>query len=284
MSAIDPICLVTNLASGSNKATALEELEHAAIEAGIRIARRLTLPDDDLPTAAELDAAGIACVAVFAGDGTVNAMVTSLYGWGGAVLVLPGGTMNLLFHRLHGDRDAAAVLGAVAGGAVRRCRPSAVRSEAGDALVEVLAGPATAWSAVREAMRGRDLPGIAGGAAKAIERSVAAPMVTCSNPELGRREGYPMLSLVPRGNRIVVTAYHADSIDEYLAQGIALLRRAFRDGPHDRLGDADRLLLRNVGGEPIGLLLDGEAAEAGIEARFTLARCEVDLLATAGDD
>jgi hypothetical protein len=284
MSGIAAIWLVANAASGSNADSALAELEQSCAAAGIAIARKSALPDDPLPTTAQLDAAGIDCVAVFAGDGTVNALVTSLYGWGGAVLVLPGGTMNLLFHRLHGQRDAAQVLDAAGWGGLRRCRPPILRGEAGDALAELLAGPGTAWSTVREALREGDLPGIASGAAEAIERSLAAPMVGLREPPLGRDEGYPLLRLLPRNGRIAVTAYHAERIDEYLAQGLALLRRDFRDGPHERLGEAEQLLLRNLGGEPIGRLLDGEAAEAGAEARFALARCEVDLLATEPDD
>ena len=51
---------------------------------------------------AELDAAGIKRLAIFTGDGSLNAAITNLYGWGGKILVLPGGTMNLLCKRLNG--------------------------------------------------------------------------------------------------------------------------------------------------------------------------------------
>src|SRR5688572_11847913 len=72
-------------------------------EHGFEVARLVRFPDEPLPSPAGLAGAGVDCVAVYAGDGTVNTLVTGLYGWDGAVLVLPGGTMNLLAKRLHGD-------------------------------------------------------------------------------------------------------------------------------------------------------------------------------------
>jgi diacylglycerol kinase family enzyme len=52
----------------------------------------------------------------FAGDGTINSLIGALAGWSGAALVLPGGTMNLLYHRLHGERTMEEVIAAVARG------------------------------------------------------------------------------------------------------------------------------------------------------------------------
>lgn len=284
MSAIAAVWLVANAASGSNEESAVAALEQAFGAARIRIARKSTLPDDPLPGAAELDAAGIETVAVFAGDGTVNALVTSLYGWGGAVLVLPGGTMNLLFHRLHGDRAAAEVLAAVAEGQARRCRPDIIRCDHGDGLSGVMAGPGTEWNKVREALRNIDIAGVAAGTAQAIGRSVAAPMIACSDPPLGRAEGYPLIMLTPAQGGFGVDAYYSDTLEEYLAQGLALLRRDFREGPHERIGTVDRLTIRNLSREPVGLLIDGEPTDAGAHVRFDLAPCEVDLLATQADD
>src|SRR6185503_11483489 len=105
----------------------------AALEAccgahGFEVARRTVFPEQALPTPAELAAAGIDRVAVFAGDGTVNAAIAGLAGWDGAVLVLPGGTMNLLYHRLHGARSLEQTVAAVARGAVAMRRPGAIRS------------------------------------------------------------------------------------------------------------------------------------------------------------
>ncbi len=206
--------------------------------------------------------------------------MTLLYGWGGAVLVLPGGTMNLLYHRLHGERDMAEVLAAVGAGRARRCRPDILRCDRGDGLSGVMAGPGTQWNEVREAIRKTDIPAVATGVAAAIGKSVAAPMIACADPALGRPEGYPLAMLTPEAGGFTVDAYHAETLDEYLAQGLALLKRDFRDGPHDRLGKVEAVTIENFSGEPVGLLIDGEPADAGARVRFTLAACEVDLLAT----
>ncbi|OYX61860.1 MAG: hypothetical protein B7Y88_14955, partial [Sphingomonadales bacterium 32-64-17] len=274
------IWLVTNAASGSNGKDKLAALAKAAEGAGVVFSRTIHFPEDDLPTAAELDGAGIKIVAVYAGDGTVNALVTSLYGWSGSVLVLPGGTKNLLFHRLHGQRDVSEVLAALVRGMARTVRPGVVRCPQGDGLAGLMAGPGTAWYDVREAMRKADLAAVASGTAQAIEASVAAPMITCVDPKLGRPEGYPLIMLTPRENGFAVDAYYAETVQDYLVQGLALLRREFRDGPSELLGVVAELELASVAGDPLGLLIDGEKADCGPRVCFTLVPCEVDLLAT----
>ncbi|WP_119084420.1 diacylglycerol kinase family protein [Altererythrobacter sp. B11] len=277
------IWLVTNPASGSNDEDAITALHECCGTAGFDVGRMIRFPDEDLPTAAELDAAGVELVAVFAGDGTINALISSLSGWSGAILVLEGGTMNLLFHRLHGDAAMDEVIAAVARGDARRTRPGLVRSAHGDALAGLLAGPGTAWNTVREAMREADVVRMADGAAEAIEQSVSGPMVACVEPALGRPEGYPLVMLTPRDDGMEVRGYHSETPADYLSQGLALLRRNFREGPHDYLGKVDRLLVANVANEAFGLSIDGEAQEAAPRELFELARCEVDLLATTRD-
>src|SRR5690606_27542115 len=111
----------------------------------------------------------------------------SLAGWSGAVLVLPGGTMNLLYHRLFGDQTMDQAIAAAACGNVRRHRPSIVRCPAGDAYAGVLAGPGAAWSHVREAMRKIDLLEMAVEAREAINETLSGPMIACREPKLGRR-------------------------------------------------------------------------------------------------
>ena len=62
-------------------------------------------------------------------------------------------------------------------------------------------------------------------------------MIACVEPPLGRREGYPLV--MPRARAttaIEVDAYYAESAGEYLEQAWALLRRNFREGPHEVLG------------------------------------------------
>ncbi|WP_126173287.1 diacylglycerol kinase family protein [Altericroceibacterium xinjiangense] len=272
--------LVVNEASGSNDAAALEALNSCCGDAGFHVARTICFPEDPLPTAAELDAAGVGVLAVFAGDGTTSAVVTSLYGWNGAILVLPGGTMNLLYHRLHGETALEAVVHTAASGLAQPVRPLILRSPHGDALAELLAGPGTVWSEVREAMRSADVVALTDRAAQAIEQSVAAPMIACIEPEMGRDQGYPLLMLCPREKGIEVNGYYSDTLGDYFNHGLAMLRHNFRTGPHDELGLAEALRIVSLGGGSFGLAFDGELKEGGPAETFRLARCEVDLLAT----
>lgn len=277
------IWLVNNASSGSNDDEALEALEDACGEHGFHLARRTVFPEEDLPTLAKLDAAGIDRVAVFAGDGTVNSLIAALAGWRGAVLVLPGGTMNLLYHRLHGERSMAQAIAAAARGEAAMRRPGLIRTPQGDALAGLLAGPGTSWGRVREAMREADLAELAQSTIAAIDETLTGELIACLDPPLGKREGYPLLSLTPHDDGFEVEAYHAETAGQYLEQTWALLKRDFREGPHDRLGRVRKLTLASTRGNRFGLLIDGEQAEAGPSVELTLAECEVDLLATEPD-
>lgn len=282
MSGTRDIWLVRNEASGSNDEAALESLETCCGASGFHIARQTCFPDEELPGPADLDASGIDLVVVFTGDGTLNATITKLSGWSGQVLVLPGGTMNLLYHRLHGEREMDEVLHMVAAGRSRPRRPGIVSCRRGVALAGLLAGPGTSWYDVRETMRDADVLGMVDSTASAIEETLAAPGIACRG--LGREEGYPLIMLTPHDEGIEVTAFHSDSLGDYLSQGWALLKRDFRQGPHDTLGCGPRVTLRSTEEESFGILIDGEKSEAEAVEEFVLAPCEVDLLATAADD
>lgn len=281
MSADKPIWLLTNSRSGSNSERALALLEADCREAGFTVARILAFPDDGLPTPSDLESAGIDRLAIFTGDGTLNAAIANLAGWGGAVIVLPGGTMNLLSKRLHGpEAEPGPILARVAAGASRAVRPIMIRCAEGDALAGLLAGPGTAWAGVREAMRDFDIPGIAEGASDAISETTGGSMVRCCDPRLGRQDGYPLIEFTPSHRGMQLDAYHAEGTGEILRQSLALLRRNFREGPHTRLGLVDEVTLETCDGELLDILIDGESATLPKKAKFTVAPCEVDLLAT----
>jgi diacylglycerol kinase family enzyme len=277
------IRLVTNEASGSNDAAAVEAIVQSCAEAGFALDGITTFPENPLPGAQALDETGIDLVAVYAGDGTVNALVSALAGWSGAVLVLPGGTMNLLCNRLHGERDLDAIVRVTARGEAERRRPNVLACRQGTALADLLAGPGTGWHDVREAMREADVAAIAAGAASALGQTLAAPGIACRDPALGRAEGYPLVMLTPTDSGIAVAGFHAETATEFLQGSWTVLRRRFREGPHDDLGTVPQVTLASTAGEPFGLLLDGEKAESREAAVFRLVPCAVDLLATEPD-
>jgi len=274
------IWLVNNASSGSNDDGALAALDACCGDHGLRIVHRTVFPAQDLPTPSILDAAGIDLVAVFAGDGTINSLIGALAGWGGALLVLPGGTMNLLYHRLHGERPMEEVIAALARGESVVRRPGVIRSACGNAYAGLLAGPGTSWGRVREAMREAAVVELAESTVAAIDETLTGEMIACLAPRLGRREGYPLLCLEPGDDTIEIVAYYADGAGQYLEQAWALVRRNFREGPHEVLGRVRAVRLASTEGNPFGLLIDGEQADAAPEVEFVLAAAEVDLVAT----
>lgn len=273
-------CLVLNAASGSNTPEACDALSSGLTAHGIGIERTISVPDDRLPTAGELDAAGVTLVAIYTGDGTLRSAITELEGWSGALLVLPGGTTNLLSKAVHGDRRLEEILAEVP--RMKRARRKCLRSEAGTAVIEIVAGPGAKWSDVREGLREGDVAAVASTTMEAAQASAGGSTVVLSDPDLGRRDGYSGVRLTPLSEGIEVEGYGAETIAEYLAQGMALLRRDFRTGPHDELGLHTKVHCVSVDGSPIELMLDGERECGGSELTISLAELDLDLL-TASD-
>ena len=276
------ICLVVNAASGSNDEAAVDAVVAALEAAGAPAERVVRFPDDPIPVASELDGSGIGTIVTFTGDGTANAVVTRLEGWSGKVLVLPGGTQNLLARSLHGERNAAEIVAALGGGALAPVRRHLVSSRHGDGLCEVVAGPGAAFSDVREALRERDVGELASAAGEALRQTTAGSTVRVAEPALGKSEGYPAVRLHPAGGALAVDGYAADSLADYARQGLAILSRDFRAGPHDELGRHASVVLRSDA--PIELMIDGERATGGREERFAIGPCGVTFLASPATD
>jgi len=160
---MERLWFVTNPNSGSSDAAKAEAIEAACIEKGLRFVGRTNFPDQALPTIEQLDRAGADTVMLFAGDGTINAAVCALADWDGGILILPGGTMNLLAKALHGDADPAAIVEA-AHRHDRRIALPYVEAGKHRALVGLIVGPAASWYRAREHVRegslGKLLPAI----------------------------------------------------------------------------------------------------------------------------
>lgn len=269
--------LVVNDASGSNDHEAVQQLIGALERNVCRPAQIIDVQQAEAPDRAALETAGVGVLAVFAGDGTTNALATGLEGWSGKLLVLPGGTSNLLSKKLHGEIDASAILEQWP--QMRSHRRSCIRSPAGTALIEILAGPGATWSDVREGMREGDIGEIARSGAEAIVQSFTGPMVAVVEPAIGRAEGYTGIRMIPQDGAILIEGYGASSAGDLLQQAVALAKRDYRQGPHDDLGSFGEVLCRSLGDAPIELMLDGERGTTAQEARFSLAEFGLDLLA-----
>lgn len=270
--------LVANGASGSNAEGSLATLEAALAAAGFPPAKVIDLQADDCPTRDGVETGGVGLLVVFTGDGSANAIINGLEGWDGEVLLLPGGTANLLARDLHGDADAETIVAALGAGRLSAPPRHVIRCGQGAALIEVLAGPGATWSDVREGLREGDIGAVAETTLEAAKQSTAGPMVHVVEPALGREEGYSGVRMSPVGDRMTVDGYGANNVADYVRQGIALLRRDFREGPHDELGLHAEVLCETIDGSPIELMIDGERMTGASQERFSLAPLGVKLL------
>ena len=143
---------ITNPGSGSASAEKCEALEALFAERGLTLGGRTRFPEEDLPQPGTLDSAGIDTVVLFAGDGTINAAACALAAWQGDLLILPGGTMNLLAKLLHGDAEPGEIIHRAHARADRTALPY---DSAGPhrAFVGLILGPAASWVRAREAAR-----------------------------------------------------------------------------------------------------------------------------------
>ena len=150
---------ITNPKSGTATPARADALATSFGENGLTLAGRTAFPDEALPTPASLDAAGVDTAVLYAGDGTINAAVAALSEWDGAILILPGGTMNMLAKLLHGAADPAKIIAAAV------ANPRTVALPCVDAggqrgLVGLILGPAANWVRARELVRAGRLRGL----------------------------------------------------------------------------------------------------------------------------
>ena len=249
--------LIVNEASGSYDAAVIADIVTWFAESDQPIDRIVRCPDEDLPLPAELREAEVDILTIYAGDGTTNSALKAAAGWDGDVLILPGGTMNLLARALHGDQPCRSII-AEAGRNRRTKRLNTVEIGDSIAYVGVIAGPTTSLAQVRENARHARLSELV------LEAIPAAITETLGGPQVGiegddRR--FPAIFAAPRESAMELCGFTASTIGDVLAHASAWLNGDFRDGPRVDLGGAARATLVSEADE-IGLLIDGEPADA----------------------
>lgn len=268
--------LVCNNQSGSHDEAILAQIIEVCRAAGSPLAATFALPDDAIPDAAELKLHNIDLLLVWTGDGTINAAATKAAGWDGAILPLPGGTLNLLSKALHGDRPAAEILAAALQGKGRLSPIPVIRSDNKDnAFITIVAGPATRWAEVRETMRQDGLIEASRAAPDALDAMMNAPGVAVA----GHGQAYPAVILTPTPEGIRADGILAEGTSDVLRHGLAWLGGDFREGPSEEIATAPTIILESE--VAISLEYDGELAETKSPARFEHAASRVDFLATA---
>jgi hypothetical protein len=246
------IWFVWNPGSASTSDAAGEAVRVALGEAGIAIAGETRFPEEDLPTPAALDRADAEWLAVLAGDGTVNAVARALDGWAGAILVLPGGTMNLLARTLHGDADPGGVIVALDRATVATLPIAEVAGAS--AYCGIIAGPLAAWVHPREAVRAGRFFGFVRACRQAVGRSLAEGVRVAGAAAAGRRHKAVLVEPVEQG--LEVAAIRLESIGAVAEIGMNWLLGDWRAAANVGASCAAEIALG--GPRTILLLVDGE--------------------------
>ena len=246
--------LIINANSGSANAVGEDEVVDSLQSAGFEIVQILKLPDDDMPTKTSIEHSRFDIVAILSGDGTINALCKSLAGWAGAILPLPGGTMNLLCRKLYGDADLRQILSSLPDADLQIAPVPVIHAAGFEVLTGLIAGPSTEWGKVREGLRAMDVATLVQHVPEAWAGTVEGQSVGIA----GCDDRYPAIFVEPStATELSVLAFKADGVGDMLSHGIAWMRRDFRDGPHESLGDMSEVTIIDDDDE-VGLLVDGE--------------------------
>jgi len=269
------IWLIANGRSGSTGEEGIRATREKMEALGASVTRFIDLADEDLPDSGDAPPDAIASLG---GDGTAHAVIAR-YGPDGRLplMILPGGTMNLLSGKLHGrDADVDMILEKLLHGPVRECRMPLLKGPGFASLVGVIAGPATAWGEVRENLRGGGLGAMLEKIRKAFDQTFGGARIRIA----GMAGNHSAIFIEPRADGLLhALSVRTEGLGDLAAHGWAWLNRDFLGGPTEKLTE-NRTLTLEGRGRRIGLLVDGERKEADGPLRLEWAECPARFLAT----
>ena len=267
--------LITNTNSGSAGGVDEQSVVSSLKLAGLDIVETRILPDQDLPSQKQLDDKSIEIVAIVSGDGTISSLYAKLAKWGGAILVLPGGTMNLLSRRLHGDVSLDVLLESLSKGELVPKQVALIAVAENHILTGLTIGPSTRWAEVREGMRHADLQTLAETIPAAWSDTMSADGVWVGDDV---KNQFASVFVEPvDGDHLSVIAFIASNFGDMVGHGLAWLRKDFREGPHEDLGIMREVTISSAE-HKASVLIDGEAFELPVPIRCRAVMSEVQFL------
>jgi hypothetical protein len=270
--------LIYNERSGSCDPALLAEVESLFDQAGWPIGRKLAIGDGMLPGRHAAEESGLGLVVVLSGDGSLNSVADALAGWEGTLLVLPGGTMNLLARALHGERTVQEIVKAYLDGDGIVLRTPVLRAGDLTAYTGLIVGPSAAWADVREDMRNLDVASLASNVPRALAATLKDPGVALE----GHEGEYPAIFAEPMLDGMHAYGVLAGGAGDLFRHGWAWLSGDFRNGPSEALGTAQEMSFRSSG-DAMDLLVDGEKHDADNPLEVRLERSGVYFFAAQGD-
>ena len=267
--------LITNTNSGSAGGVDEQAVVSSLKLAGLDIVETRILPDQDLPSQKQLDDKSIEIVAIVSGDGTISSLYAKIAKWSGAILVLPGGTMNLLSRRLHGDVSLDVLLESLSKGGLVPKQIALIAVAEKHILTGLTIGPSTRWAEVREGMRHADLQTLAETIPAAWSDTMSADGVWIGDDV---KNQFASVFVEPvDGDHLSVIAFIASNVGDMVGHGLAWLRKDFREGPHEDLGIMREVTISSAE-RKASVLIDGEAVELPVPIRCYAAMSEIQFL------
>lgn len=278
------IGIIVNERSGSVPEDGRAQLELELREAGHEVISPAD-PEGDLKLqVTDLSDKGAESIAVWGGDGTICAVLQAANG-NVPVLVLPGGTMNLLPKRLHeGEMDWKAILHSV----LANPQPSWI--SAGEVsgqrfYVAALFGQLTHLGASREAVR----EGAIMEAVSILTDRSALDLETCIQIEVdqpGNHREFPATAaaVIPAdkgGLEIAVIA--PDSHLDLAATAMDAMIKGWRDSAHFHADNATAIRMSHSQGDAIPATIDGEPCEPGYQLSVTYIEKAACVLVAGGE-
>jgi diacylglycerol kinase family enzyme len=265
-----------NPAAGSVTADGGDKLRAVLEEAGVRGADLVeTDPENCEKQLKELADASPDLFIVWGGDGTLRSALSVAGSSSSNLLLLPGGTMNLLTKSVHGDKPWDTILKEVLAGPKRRIIPA---GKANDELFycAMLAGAPARFAEAREALRRGEL------VKAAVEARAALETLNNLNLDARYRDGYtfereslPTTSIIgvlvgplARDAEMEVAALEQPTAGGALNVIWSSFVSDWRSAPGVTVVPARSLVIESGDGD-IPIIIDGEALEAGDTVRVS---------------
>lgn len=266
-----------NPRSGSVPADARERLNAVLAEAGHGNAELVEAHDDQERQLRDIAAMSPDLFIVWGGDGTLRAALSTVGQVTSNLLLLPGGTMNLLPRTLHGEAPWDEVVRDVIRSPRRRMLP------AGDVnghrfYCAMLAGAPARFAEARESLRRGDIGRAAGEARAAIDT------LNTLHLDASYADGYSFA-----GGRLPTTSVIGAVIGSLTRTGTGMEVAAlanpttggalnvvwtsffgdWRSAPGVEIAEATSLEIASPDGDEIPVIADGEPAEGGSKVRVS---------------
>lgn len=267
--------LIANSKSQTTDAETIASVQRVIEARGTLVSRLIDLVDEGLPGA---DATHPDIVASLGGDGTANAVIERFgQDSGPELLILPGGTMNLLAARLHGEKPVEDIVEAVLPqGTI--CSLPQIEGPRIRSLVGIIAGATALWGDVREDLRS----GAVGSLIESVPRAVDSTFNGDGIQLAGVNGNYAAIYVDPGNSELNVHEIKVDNLGDLVRHGFAWAQREFLGGPVEKLMEDGRIII-DGDADQLDLLVDGERRSASLPLELCWSRCPARfLVAKAG--